>query len=322
MNESIEFKTPQENTFLTEKDREVMRAGMEKLKQFFNETPPDKLPTVIVFFDISARPLLYFLKPLIEQVYFQKGVSLPKYRFVSSFSRIEKYRDLAEAHSALKQELQELESQEGASTDEELNRQIDDIRNAINDIEIKAEDSSQPSLSPEEVQEESNIFSERLNVIFSLSTNGAVLFIDDFINDGGTLKNLNNAIDELLMWENSKDQQSSRISPDLITMFTFYAEGREKYGNKEERLSSKIKVIEGMSGEDYTGFKYRDTYSFLPSKVMRYQKEKEAIIGNRKSFASVDGGVRAENADPQKMSQLRQIMRTLGEQALNDLNNK
>ncbi len=48
--------------FLSKQDKEVLFSGMYKLKEFFDETPPDALPKVIVFMDISARPLLYFIK--------------------------------------------------------------------------------------------------------------------------------------------------------------------------------------------------------------------------------------------------------------------
>ncbi len=242
-------------------------------------------------------------------MYSDKGVEIPKYCFYTNFSDIEKYQDYAIMYSHFKSELEELE----------LEEEIEDTKNSIKEYEAIAHEEDHPTLDINNVDMEYYYRTEHLGKIFSLSNYKQVLFIDDFINKGGTIRYLNENIDNLINQEENSDIPDTKISHDLVTFFMFYLEEGEKYGKKEDRVASNFRVIEGTSGENYAGFKYRNTSAFSPFKRKRYQKEKESAIGVEKMFGRVQGTKRAENRNSKKVHELRKTMKILGKQALTEI---
>jgi hypothetical protein len=63
-------------------DRQVVREGLKKLAAHLEKLPTDELPEVIAILETSARPLAYALQPVIDEIYEERGVSLPKFTFL------------------------------------------------------------------------------------------------------------------------------------------------------------------------------------------------------------------------------------------------
>lgn len=70
---------------LSADDREVLENGLEKLGLIFTRMKfQKKLPTIILFPETSARPLVYAVKPVLDEIYTRAGQKHPEYQFIST----------------------------------------------------------------------------------------------------------------------------------------------------------------------------------------------------------------------------------------------
>lgn len=70
---------------LSTDDREVLENGLEKLALIFTRMKlQKKLPTIILFPETSARPLVYAVKPVLDGIYARAGQKLPEYQFIAT----------------------------------------------------------------------------------------------------------------------------------------------------------------------------------------------------------------------------------------------
>lgn len=76
---------------LQEKDREVILAGLAKLRAHLLAAP-ERFPDVVVFADVAARPFVYAVKPMIDRLAAEMGHSQPAYRFIAPQSGELAYR--------------------------------------------------------------------------------------------------------------------------------------------------------------------------------------------------------------------------------------
>lgn len=300
--------------FLRQKDVEILSTGMAKLKDFFTGLPDSKMPSVIIFFDTSARPLCYLLKPLIEQTYTQRGLRLPKIQFAVSYSEIEKWTSDAHEFEYFEEELGRLNAEQRGNPGLDLQPEIEvikDIMETKQEAELEMKLGIRSSLSIGALEHEKyTVMPSRISKIIDSSDNKEVLFVDDYINKGGTIENLDSSLSTII------DEVPS-LADIRVNLFCFYRNNKSLEYEKDHP-ESRVTIINGLSGgDDYQGFLYRDVSAFSPLKKGRYQKDKEAMIGVKKEIGK-ETVVRAPNADHERMALLRKTMRELGERILHE----
>lgn len=142
--------------YLSERDRLILEQGFRELWKIFSEMPKDALPRVILFMDTSTRPLASGIKVLIDEIYQQRGVTPPLYRFVFSIRGIPRNA--------------EEESKYGDLLRKDRARVAERLRDVLDGVS-KSVRSNQEKSFP-------------------------LFVIDDFYNAGGTFKNFQQAMHE------------------------------------------------------------------------------------------------------------------------------
>lgn len=300
--------------FLKSKDIEVLETGMSKLNDFFSELSDEKMPQTIVFLETSARPLYYFLKPLIENTYARRNLNFPNIRFVMNFAELDKWKGEAIDYETQKENLDELKSDQRKKPDRNLQLQISHITGDLEGQELNLELGLIPSLNSYAYYYEEDMMSRRVERVFEEIdkdelAGDEVLFIDDYINKGGTIKNLDSALD-------TSEELGAKMGEVKFNLFSFYRNNKS-LDYEKDHPSSRFNVISGETGDDYGGFYYRSDGCFSPFKSARYKEEKEAMLGVKKVLGERTVA-RAPNADYEKMSSLRKTMAELGERILRD----
>jgi|GEM_PF-3551067 len=75
-------KVEDESIIFPKRDQEVIRLGLRALVERLEQLEGEDLPPVIVLPDISARPLVHCVRPVLEALYTKKGRSAPNYQFL------------------------------------------------------------------------------------------------------------------------------------------------------------------------------------------------------------------------------------------------
>jgi hypothetical protein len=292
-----------DSTYLNEKDLEVMTRGLDVLKNYFNELTSHELPDTLVFPETSARPLVYLIKPLLEQVYKSKGVPLPSLQFfnIPSGKDFQDYMRLGEAtflenkRSEIEDEIDYLveEQYESNSPEEEqeYGRQIECYEGEISGIEEKYTHFKNSKVLSEELMEE----------IISKSK-GNLFFVDDYVYKGSTFELLN---------EIQRKVESKNNKTVSTQYFSFFDQ------NPDNGLSDKVDrpYFYGSSSKDdgleqYIGFKYRSTPStFCPEKGALYKQENERHIGVKRE----NGEKYVSKSDLAKYADMAEFRRELSQ---------
>jgi hypothetical protein len=297
----------QETRYFSEGDKEVLQAGLSKLQDYLENVPPEKLPSIIAFLDSAARPLFYFLKPLFEKVYKEKGVDIPQYRYVQNFSHLAIWSGDAWEVDMLEYEIEGLQNRYDEEKSEGLKQEIERLSISLERLKIEMELKEHPPTQDRtDFADEEIVFQNRIEEVFDLAPNDEVLFIDDYINKANTVEGLSGAIDHM-MYEN----ESSGLEAKLFVLFR----NEESLDYEKTHKDSPVEVISGTIGKGYSGFRYRDTSTYNPYKQERYQKEKESIIGVKKVMGDKFVN-RAPNANSTRMAELRSLMSKYGKEML------
>ncbi|MFH1712359.1 MAG: hypothetical protein ABH846_03955 [Patescibacteria group bacterium] len=78
-------------TLINQSDREVLERGLNKLAEILKDKADEDLPKVFIFPDTSARPLVYAVKPVINELYEQRGLPKPDFQFFAVYRQDELY---------------------------------------------------------------------------------------------------------------------------------------------------------------------------------------------------------------------------------------
>lgn len=202
---SWEFKKEQ----ISEKDKEVMRKGLEVLDRFFDQLDLENYPTKIIFPDSSARPLYYLVKDLIKKKYLTAKLQPPSIEFLSvvgsrnlsasifyNFDMV-----LDERVSELQQEIEYMRSDLESS---------DDPGGIRFEIEAREDILRKPNLDLDDVLQARTSLYARLSEI-TPSSSDRLLVIDDYVRTGSTFECIDLALENI---------RSGRTSN--ITYFSFY----------------------------------------------------------------------------------------------------
>lgn len=74
-----------EESLLSKHETQAVKRGFETLTRYLGELSQKDFPKAVVLTDISARPLVYGVKPLFSEIAKQKGFDAPTYHFMLGF---------------------------------------------------------------------------------------------------------------------------------------------------------------------------------------------------------------------------------------------
>lgn len=318
-------------SILNKRDQEVIDRGLAKLYEMLDVTPDHELPSIILFPDTSARPLVYAVKPVISALYKQKGLKEPEYRFVVTHSGpeelsrmfpdefLEEYQAdyLREKEEVLEQVLHESNqelteeldrpsvgsqySQDSGSDQriKELKRSIEYTQNEISNLPKKVE----------KMVMSWNLLFDRLDEIVGQNYEANILVIDDYLSKGASLGMMNYAI-----LSSRKDVYGK--------YFVFCATVSGLDTTAQKNISVNYGVSTGDAGfKDYGGFSYRTlNLGFVEPEVAAAKKQQifEPFIGVRKNIGDKYSS-RSPEANKQSMRRLRQEMKARGELLASEL---
>jgi len=284
---------------LNEDDRKVLEFGLHELENLLSEKETKELPSTVVLMDISARPLYYAIKPIIENVYKDKKET-PQYYFLSAV------RDT---------EIIKLNTYEDEKDLEEITEGI--YEEKIDGFGWSTKKVGERTFQKPKIKIRENIdydgwkeaFKNRFAKILDNSPAGNLLIVDDYLSNGETLNKIQETAGEILTTDRKLD------------FFVFFdSNGESVSKNTDTNIHAGInrKELGGKELMNFNALSFTNKYGspWTPQTKSKYTKEE--IVGVKKTVDPQETVVPNEKVNIEGKRQLRKEMEAVAKKVLAD----
>lgn len=299
----VNIEQERHEPILNEDDRKVLEFGLHELENLLSKKETKELPSTIVLMDISARPLYYAIKPIIENVYRDKK-ERPQYYFLSAVRdaeivKLNTYEDEKDLEEITEGVYEEKIEKFGLSMKKVGERTVQKPR-------IKVRD----NIDYEGLRKS---FKDRFTKILNNSPAGNLLIIDDYLSKGETVNKIEETASEILpsgrkldffvFFDSNSNSVDGYIN---INVHPGISENELCHGNLSKELMN------------FNAFSFTNKYDspWLTQTKSKYTKEE--IVGVRKNIEPHETVVPNEKIDIDGKKQLRKEMETMAKKVLAD----